>query len=155
LRACYLHSFGADLCNSGVEGAQTRTPLIGLLWLFHWGSVGFVWEWCHSQGTGGGGESNLKSLSTKDLQNTDTSAAKPNSLGGYELYTEQNTDTSEQKKHTQEQANGVNMVRVPERDIELTRLIEAWPSLPAPSTKNLEQRRTSTVITFDDQFCRS
>jgi len=76
------------------------------------------------------GESNLKSLYTKDLQNNGTSDAKPNSLGGYELYTEQNTDTSEQKKHTQKQANGVNMVRAPERDIELTRLIEAWPSLP-------------------------
>ena len=77
------------------------------------------------------GESNLKALSTKDLLNSDTFAAKPDSSGGYELSAEQNTNTSEQKKHTQKQANGVNMVRAPERDIELARLIEAWPCLPA------------------------
>ena len=82
-----------DLCNSGVGRAQTRTPLIGLERLFHWGSVGFVWELCCSQGTGGGGSR----ISAMPKQNPHNSATK---LSQYSINNELTEKHHEQKPNT-------------------------------------------------------
>ncbi len=101
-KQCYLHSFGADWCYSGVAGAQKETPLSGLVWLFHWGFVGFLWELCHSQGTGGGGIRNPIPPKQNHYNSTTISPQKSHNNELTQNQVEQNHNNSEHKHNTSE-----------------------------------------------------
>lgn len=117
--------------DSGVWRGQTRTLLIGLVWPFRRGSVGFEWEWCHSQGTGGGG-SRISAMPKQNPHNSATNLSQEsfnNELT--EKHQERKSNTSKHKYNTSECSECALCVRKQKTsDIRITFIQDRLPELP-------------------------